>query len=97
MDERDLILTVDTPDAATLRLSLRRGDGTACGSLDVPLDGYVDNLLLTAVDKLLKKHTMDRFALSAVQAGAGIDKNSSLYRIVKSFAAALAASMAERR
>jgi tRNA A37 threonylcarbamoyladenosine modification protein TsaB len=90
-------LLIDTPDPAVLRLILQDDAGTTLDRADIPLEGYVDNLLLTAVDKLLKENTMDRFALNAVLVGARIDKNTSLCRIVKSFASAVAVTPAEGR
>ncbi|HXK36779.1 MAG TPA: hypothetical protein VJ553_04315 [Candidatus Paceibacterota bacterium] len=97
MAEKGLTLVVDTPDPTFLALTLLDAEGTAIGTLEYPLEGYVDNVLLTAVDILLKKHSMDRFALDAVQAGGGIDRNSSLCRIVRSFASAVAATRAGGR
>lgn len=90
-------LIVDTPETGILTLTLQDASGTVVDSLDIPLEGHVDNVLLTSVDKLLQRNTIDRFALDAVQAGGGIDKNSSLCRIVKSFASALAATHAGGR
>lgn len=52
----------------------------------------VDNLLLTAIDNLLNRNRLHKFALKAVQLGQGVDKNSSLYRMVQSFAAAITAA-----
>jgi tRNA A37 threonylcarbamoyladenosine modification protein TsaB len=83
-------LLIDTPDPATLLLVLQDDDGQVLDQVRIPWEGHVDNLLLTAVDKLLKGNTMDRFALNAVLVGAGIDKTSSLCRIVRSFASAIA-------
>lgn len=97
MVDRNLILHIDTPEPATLRLVLRNAAGHELDRSDTPLTGHVDNILLTAVDKLLKRNSMDRFALEAVEAGLGIDKNSTLCRIVSSFAAAIAATPAESR
>jgi hypothetical protein len=59
-------------------------------SQDLPYQGHVDNLLLTGIDKLLQKHKIDRSALRTVTPGPGIDKNSSLDRIVKAFVSAVA-------
>ena len=87
-------ITVDLPDAGMLRLTLE-GAGHASDIMNVPYQGPVDNLLLTAIDNLLKRNRVHKFALKAVRLGQGIDKNSSLYRIVQSFATAVAA--AEKR
>jgi hypothetical protein len=92
-----IILIVDAPDAGILRLTLQDADGTTRDTLGIPLEGFVDNLLLTAVDNLLKRHTIDKFALGAVRLGAGVDKNSSFCRIVRSLASAVAATAAGGR
>ena len=92
----DLTLVIDQPEAGTLRLALER-DGQVLAVRDLPLVGHVDNLLLTGVDKLLQENTIDKSALSMVLAGQGIDKNSSSYRMVTSFAAAIMAASAHRQ
>lgn len=84
MDNHTLI--IDQSEPGILSLSL----GT--NTMRVPYEGPVDNLLLTAVDNLLRRSTLHKSALRSVTVGAGIDKNSSLYRIVQSFAAAVAVS-----
>ena len=89
-----IILVIDTPEADLLRLTLQDRAGVVLDTLEAPIHGHVDNHLLTAVDILLKRNTMDRFALTAVLVGAGIDKNSSLCRIVTSFASAIAVTPA---
>ncbi len=83
------ILTVDQAGPDTLRLVLEGPGGPYAAT--VPFQGHVDNVLLTAVDKLLQEHRIHKSALASVRAGAGVDKNSSLCRMVKSFAAAVAA------
>lgn len=85
-------LVIDCPRPGVLTLTLTGPGGVPAGSTEVAHDGPVDNILLTAVDNLLKRHTIDRSALVSVAAGSGIDKNSSLYRIVTSFASAVAAA-----
>ena len=85
-------LTIDTPEAGMLRFVLRGSGGDEIDRVECAYSGPVDNLLLTTVDNLLKRSNVDRFALKAVELGSGIDKSSSLYRIVQSFAAAVAAA-----
>lgn len=81
-------LTVDQPEAGMLRLTLE-GDGKTLDRLEVAYRPPVDNLLLTAIDNLLNRNRVHKFALKAVQLGQGVDKNSSLYRMVQSFASAI--------
>ncbi len=82
-------LTVDMAGPDALRLTLDGPGGPY--AVSVPFRGHVDNVLLTAVDKLLEEHRIHKSALASVRAGAGVDKNSSLCRLVKSCAAAVAA------
>lgn len=84
-------LTVDQPEAGMLRLTLE-GGGKTLDRLEIAYLHPVDNLLLTAIDNLLNKNRVHKFALKAVQLGQGVDKNSSLYRMVQSFASAIAAA-----
>src|SRR5688572_1653833 len=87
-------LTVDVPQQGTLRLEITDSAGAVIGASDLPYQGHVDNLLLTGVDNLLKTLTIEQSALRTVSAGSGIDKNSSLYRIVQSFGSAVSVSHA---
>ena len=91
MDNTDIELVIDMPVPEVLRLTLSQ-DGAVLVSEDVPYHGHVDNLLLTAVDNLLRRSNLHRSALVAVKVGQGIDINSSLYRIIQSFASAIAAA-----
>ena len=84
-DTHELIIDLAGPDTLLLTLD---GDRTS-----VALSDHVDNLLLTAVDKLLREHRINKSALISVHAGAGVDKNSSLYRMVNTFAAAIRAAL----
>ncbi len=91
------LLTVDQQEQGHLLLELCDAAGQQVASADVPYEGHVDNILLTAVDNFLRRNTIRKSALTAVRLGAGIDKNSSLYRIVTSFAEAIAAVALNRR
>lgn len=88
-------ITVDTPEPGILTLALDTLSGERIDEVRMPYQGPVDNLLLTGIDNLLNKHRLHKFALKAVRQGQGIDKNSSLYRMVQSFATAITA--AEKR
>jgi len=90
--DNDVSITVDTPVPGTLSLALDTLTGERLDYLELPYQGPVDNLLLTAIDNLLNKHRLHKFALKAVRQGQGIDKNSSLYRMVQSFATAITAA-----
>lgn len=85
-------LSIDTPSQGLLTIVLSEREGRVIERVECTFSGPVDNLLLTTVDNLLKRSNVDRFALDAVQLGSGIDRSSSLYRIVQSFAAAIAAA-----
>lgn len=93
--DKNVVITVDTPAPGLLEFTLTAIDGGQLDALTEHYHGPVDNLLLTSIDKLLKRNSIDKFALKAVQLGQGIDKNSSLYRMVQSFATAIMA--ADRR
>jgi len=86
-----VILTIDTPEPGILVFTLTDPAGAVRDREECRYEGPVDNLVLTIVDKLLKRSNLDRFALKAVETGQRIDKSSSLYRIVQSVAAAVAA------
>jgi hypothetical protein len=86
------ILIVDIPQQGVLRLELQDSQGTPIDTLETSYEGHVDNVLLTSVDNLIQRNTIAKSALRAVHVGAGIDKNSSLYRIVIAFASAISAA-----
>ena len=88
-------LLVDLVPPHTLHLALRRGDAVL-ETLDQPIIHNADEILLTGVDKLLQRNTIDKSALTSIELGQGIDKNSSLCRIVTSFGSALAAASPDR-
>ena len=91
--DKTYTLTVDTPEQGILRLELFDEGGLSVAKEDLSYEGvHVDNLLLTGVDNLLKTNTIEQSALKTVSAGSGIDKNSSLYRIVQSFGSAVSVS-----
>lgn len=93
--DNSVAITIDVPSAGTLRFVLATLSGEPLDEQEVTYQGPVDNLLLTTVDKLLERNRLHKFALKAVRPGQGIDKNSSLYRMIQSFATAITA--AEKR
>lgn len=96
-NERERVeLIIDVPQEGVLRLVLADDQGKQVGQEDMAYQGHVDNLLLTAVDNLLRRSNLHKSALSNVIAGQGIDKNSSLYRIVTSFSSAVSAAQKAR-
>ena len=90
--DNDVIITVDTPAPDMLEFVLETTGGRFLDRVQVPYHGPVDNLLLTTIDNLLNKNRLHKFALKAMRQGQGIDKNSSLYRMVQSFATAITAA-----
>jgi hypothetical protein len=91
--DKTYTLIIDIPEAGVLRLELRDANtGVIVKRQDFPLEGHVDNFLLTAVDNLIEGSSIDRSALITAEPGPGIDKDSALGRIVSSFASALGAA-----
>jgi hypothetical protein len=90
--DKTYTITINTPAPEILTFELRSSDGVVKDTVECAYTRPVDNLLLTTVDNLLNRSRLDRFALIAVELGTGIDKSSSLYRIVQSFAAAIVAT-----
>ena len=86
------MITIDTPAPDMLVFTLETTDGRQLDRETVPYHGPVDNILLTTVDNLIKRNRLHKFALKTVRGGQGIDKNSSLYRMVQSFAIAITAT-----
>ena len=94
MADTHYTLTVDTPEPGRLALGIIDPAGREIATEIVSYQGHVDNVLLTDVDNFLKRNTIEKSVLATVRLGEGIDKNSSLYRIVTSFAKAIVAASA---
>jgi hypothetical protein len=86
-----LTLEIDVQDGQ-LVLALLNEHNVAVDELRLDSKGHADEIILIGVDKMLKRNNIDRSALTAIQRGQGIDKNSSLDRIVTSFASAIVAA-----
>ena len=90
--DKPLTLIIDAPQPGLMTFVLRDGSGVVIDRVECEFSGPVDNLVLTTIDSLFKRSNLDRFALKSVELGTGIDKGSSLYRIVQSVSAAVAAA-----
>lgn len=82
-------ITVHHPEQDLLTLELTDATGVTLETCDVPIRGHVDNTLLTGVDDLLKRHTIDRSVRITLRAGRGIDENSTLCRMISALNSAV--------
>ncbi len=73
-----------------MRMILKR-KRVVLAAVDFPFDKNLDTLLIVNLDKLLKQTRIDPLSLTEVSVRGDVDKNSSAYKIAKSFAVALAA------
>ena len=64
---------------------------TVVDSQLIPTGAYPDLALIEALDILIRRSNVDRFTLKGALALRGVDKNSSLYKIIRALNAALAA------
>ena len=88
--DKKVYLLVDMSQDGLLDFQLIDDRGQILAHENRPYEGHVDNILLTVVDNLLKRSKLHKSALTNAEAGQGIDKNSSLYRIVRVFSSVLA-------
>ena len=54
-------------------------------ALDFSFHGNLDDLLISAVDKILKKNRIRALSLKTVRVDGDVDKNSSAYKIAATF------------
>lgn len=84
-------LTIGYVPPATLDIKLSQG-GKVLDTVQEAFDKNADTVLLTTVDKFLKRNRIDPLSISTVEVDERIDKNSSLYKIVRTFQIAFQAS-----
>ncbi len=71
-------------DFGKIRLELVRGR-VSIDRLDFLFQGNLDDMLITSVDKILKKNRIETLSLKTVRIGGRVDKNSSAYKIALTF------------
>ena len=71
-----------------LEVALMDGDRQV-DAVDFGFDKNLDTLLIDSIDKFLKRNKIDPLSIQSVQVSPDIDKNSSLYKIVRTFQSAL--------
>jgi hypothetical protein len=81
-----LLISQKAPN--TLRLRLLRGK-KILDTVDFGFDKNLDTVLLVSIDNLLKRNKIDIPSLKTIEVASDIDKNSSLYKIVKTWIAAV--------
>lgn len=89
---------MDRPPSPTLKFVFHDGaisvslvlGGTPVETFEIPPKGHLDEVLIPTLDDLLKRHRIDPLVLGkATIIAEAIDRNSSAYRIVHTWAAAL--------
>ncbi len=74
-----------------MELELR--DGKKCiDTLTFNFDANLDSVLISAVDKIIKRNKIDTLSLKTIKAAGKVDKFSSAYKIVQTFIEAIKAS-----
>jgi len=75
----DLIINF-TEKRGEIELRLKRG-GVCIDTLTFDFEANLDSVLISAVDKILKRNKIETLSLKTVKIGGDIDKNSSAYKI----------------
>ena len=85
-------LVVNQKTNRSLELVLKHGK-RPIDAVDFSFDKNLDTLLIDSIDKFLKRNKIDILSLKTVQikgfGGQGIDKNSSLYKMVRTWLSAV--------
>ena len=66
--------------------------GKLIDTLDFSFHGNLDDLLISSVDKVLKKNRIETLSLKTVKVLGNIEKSSSAYKIAQTFVKAIKAS-----
>ena len=66
--------------------------GKLIDALDFSFHGNLDDLLISSVDKVLKKNRIETLSLKTVKVLGNIEKSSSAYKIARTFIEAIKAS-----
>lgn len=81
-------LLINQIERNKLRLKLKEGK-QVLDTVDFAFDKNVDTLLIGSIDKFLKRNKIDILSLKTVNVSGDIDKNSSLYKVIQTWIAAV--------
>ena len=77
-------LIINFKDIGKIRLELKRGR-MLIDALDFSFQSNLDDLLISSVDKILKRNRIDALSLKTIKIEGDVDKNSSSYKIALTF------------
>ena len=85
-------LTINfTENRGEVELKLLKGK-KLIDALDFSFKGNLDDMLISSVDKILKKNRIETLSLKTIKIEGDVDKNSSAYKIAQTFIEAVKAS-----
>ena len=74
-----------------IELSLKKG-GKCIDTLTFDFEANLDSVLISAVDKILKRNKIETLSLKTVMVTGNVEKLSSAYKIAQTFIEAIKAS-----
>ena len=77
-------LIINFVEIGKITLKLKRGQ-TVVDALDFSFHSNLDDLLISSVDKILKRNRIDALSLKTIKIEGDVDKNSSAYKIALTF------------
>ena len=77
-------LIINFKDLGKIGLELKQGR-VSIDTLDFSFQGNLDDVLITSVDKFLKKNRINALSLKTVRVDGRVDQNSSAYKIALTF------------
>ena len=84
-------LIINFKDRGKVELWLKRG-GVLIDTLTFDFEANLDSVLISAVDKILKRNRIDTSSLKTVRVSGNVEKGSSAYKIAQTFVEAIKAS-----
>ena len=77
-------LIINFTNIGKITLALKQGRHVV-DALDFSFQGNLDDLLIAAVDKIMKRNRIGTLSLKTIKIEGNIDENSSAYKIALSF------------
>jgi len=84
-------LIINFKDRGKVELQLKRGR-VLTDTLTFEFEANLDSVLISAVDKIIKRNRIESLSLKTVKVSGNVEKSSSAYKIARTFIEAIKSS-----
>jgi len=84
-------LIINFKDRVKVELQLKRGR-VLTDTLTFEFEANLDSVLISAVDKIIKRNRIESLSLKTVKVSGNVEKSSSAYKIARTFIEAIKSS-----